>query len=747
MLNSSLAQAGKKVAIVEEELTGGTCTNYGCDAKIALDGPFEYFSGLENYKGVCVDEMPRIDWTRLMAYKKRETNNLYLGLEQMFPAVGIDFIRGHGTIAAAHTVRVGEKYLETEYIVIATGQRSARRDIPGKEYLHGSRDFLDLEEMPKRIVFIGAGIISMEFASMAIRLGSSVTILAHGDRALREYPEEYVAKLVKKMEADGVRFMWNETVCGVEKLDDGYRVASKSGLEIDCDYILDATGRVANYENIGLEALGIEASAKGIVVNDHMQTAVPNIYASGDVVCKRVPKLTPTAEFESNYIAGQILGNKEPICYPAVPNLVFTLPRIAQTGVTVAEARKHPECYRVEQFAFGQSMLWLARNEKDIDLTFVVDRESYLVGAAIYGSDAGQWIDYLTLIINQKLRAKELRKTILSFPTGIYGVMTALLPLLVLTGMQIKAVKFRKDGFYTQPFAFGGEEGMEKFDKNIRYRGSLQNYLIDTGDEVILLDTGFTDAVPEEVPDENALGFTGYAISDYVTAFKALGYQPEQVTKIILTHRHNDHSGSIGLFPNAKIYVNADELDAEELKGVDNLVPVKFTDGPYYNFPESQKIMDGVYLVKAKGHTNGNSIVIIEKDGLFYMFHADITYVDEALYENKVSVVYDDLAESRVMLDRVREFVRNHPTVYMGTHTPQGYENLEARRVIDLDNPVPTIYAEVDFSVMQATGKYICSICGYVYDPAEHDGVAFEELPEDWKCPRCKHGKENFNKA
>ena len=104
---------------------------------------------------------------------------------------------------------------------------------------------------------------------MAIRLGSSVTILAHGDRALREYPEEYVAKLVKKMEADGVRFMWNETVCGVEKLDDGYRVASKSGLEIDCDYILDATGRVANYENIGLEALGIEASAKGIVVNDH----------------------------------------------------------------------------------------------------------------------------------------------------------------------------------------------------------------------------------------------------------------------------------------------------------------------------------------------------------------------------------------------------------------------------------------------------------------------------------------------
>ena len=90
---------------------------------------------------------------------------------------------------------------------------------------------------------------------------------------------------------------------------------------------------------------------------------------------------------------------------------------------------------------------------------------------------------------------------------------------------------------------------------------------------------------------------------------------------------------------------------------------------------------------------------------------------------------------------------RNHPTVYCGTHTPQGYENLEAKRVMDLDNPVPTVYADVDFTAHKASGKYVCSICGYVYDPAEHEGVAFEDLPEDWKCPRCKQGKEKFNKA
>ena len=313
--------------------------------------------------------------------------------------------------------------------------------------------------------------------------------------------------------------------------------------------------------------------------------------------------------------------------------------------------------------------------------------------------------------------------------------------------MIIKAVKFRKDGFYTQPFVFGGEEGMDKFDKNVRYRGSLQNYLIDTGDEVILVDTGIPAGTPEENPDENSLMYTGKDICSYMEAFAALGYKPEQVTKILLTHRHADHSGELRSFPNARIFVNEDELSAAELQGINNIVPVKFTDGAYYNFPECQKITDGVYYIKAKGHTNGNSLVIAEDEGLFYMFQGDITYTDEALYQNKLSIVFDDIVADRITFDRVREFVRNHPTVYCGTHTPQGYENLEAKRVMDLDNPVDTIFAEVTFEQKEASGKYVCSICGYVYDPAEHDGVAFEDLPDDWKCPRCKQPKSKFNPA
>lgn len=313
--------------------------------------------------------------------------------------------------------------------------------------------------------------------------------------------------------------------------------------------------------------------------------------------------------------------------------------------------------------------------------------------------------------------------------------------------MEIKAIKFREHGFYSQPFAMGGEDGPQNYDINIRYRGSLQNYLIDTGDEVILVDTGLPAGTPEESPDETSLAYTGKDICSYMEAFAALGYKPEQVTKILLTHKHPDHSGELRSFPNAQIYVNEEEIGVDELKGIDNIIPVKFTDGAYYNFPESQKIADGIYFIKAKGHTNGNSLIIVEKGGLFYLIHGDITYVDEALYANKLSVVFDDPAAARETLDRVREFIKNHPTVYISTHSPQGYENLEANRVMDLDNPVETVFEEYDFSKQQATGKYVCSVCGYVYDPAEHDGVAFEDLPDDWKCPRCKQGKDKFNKA
>lgn len=318
--------------------------------------------------------------------------------------------------------------------------------------------------------------------------------------------------------------------------------------------------------------------------------------------------------------------------------------------------------------------------------------------------------------------------------------------------MKILAVKLYENGFMTRPFALGGEDGAEKFDAKIRYRSGIQNFLIDTGYEVILVDTGMPLETPEMVVEENTQIYIGSRIADYVSALKSLGYRPEQVTKILVTHKHADHTGELRSFPHAKIYLSPEEADALELTG-DNVVRVKYQSGPYHTFEASEKIADGVYLLPAKGHTLGNSIIVAESGGLFYMMPGDVTYTDEALYENKLSVVFEDQAAARDTLDRVRAFVRKNPTVYCSTHTPLGYENLEAKRVVDLDDPPASIPPE-KIAAKQATGKYICSVCGTVYDPAVGDpahgipaGTKFEDLPADWKCPRCRQGKDKFNRA
>lgn len=240
--------------------------------------------------------------------------------------------------------------------------------------------------------------------------------------------------------------------------------------------------------------------------------------------------------------------------------------------------------------------------------------------------------------------------------------------------MQIKVVKLFYGGEFTEEFVFGGENKADGR-KDVTYPGSLQNFLIDTGSEVILVDTGFAPGTP----------FKGYTkINDYVPALEALGYKPEQVAKILVTHKHPDHTGELKSFPNAKIYIGPEDADALKLTG-ENIIRCEYTDGPYHNFEHCQKIADGIYFIKARGHTKGNSIVIAENDGVYYMMHGDVTYVDAALHANKLSIVFEDLEAARDTLNRVREFVRNNPTIYLSTHTPEGCKNLEGKIIMKLD--------------------------------------------------------------
>lgn len=249
--------------------------------------------------------------------------------------------------------------------------------------------------------------------------------------------------------------------------------------------------------------------------------------------------------------------------------------------------------------------------------------------------------------------------------------------------MKITALEFYKNGYMKEVFAFGGSIEKENLDQDKLYKSSLQNYLIDTGKEVILVDTG----VPVETPDmpkkPDQMIYTGEKVNNFVDALKKAGYEPKDIDKVIVTHKHPDHTGELRLFEHAKVYISQIEADTMNLDG-DNIVRVNFEDGQYKNFNQSQKIAEKIYMIPAYGHTKGNSLAILEDEGLHYMFHGDVTYTDEALRKNALSVVLEDKDLAKETLENVREFVKENKTVYLSTHTPESLVALKEKKVMQL---------------------------------------------------------------
>ncbi|MBR4153033.1 MAG: MBL fold metallo-hydrolase [Selenomonadaceae bacterium] len=300
--------------------------------------------------------------------------------------------------------------------------------------------------------------------------------------------------------------------------------------------------------------------------------------------------------------------------------------------------------------------------------------------------------------------------------------------------MKISAVKLFDGGFMMKSFACGGGLPAGSI-KEEKLRSSLQNFVIDTGKEIILVDTGFPAEEEFPVTKDSVITF-GDKINNYIDALKVAGYEPAQVSKILITHKHPDHTGELRHFPNAKIYISRIEADDMKLTG-DNVVRVDFTDGAYKNFPACQKIADGVYYIFAPGHTKGNSIVIVEAGDIFYMIHGDVTYTDEALIENKLSVAFEDLSAARDTLSKVRAFIKENKTVYLSTHTPLALENLDGQKIMELPDAEELSVVEEETPQKVSGTKWVCSVCGY-----EHFG---DEPPEF--CPRCKQPKSAFKKA
>lgn len=411
-----LAASGVKVAVIEADKVGGTCPNWGCNAKVLLEEAVKLQHAIEKSNGIIAGET-KIDWAKNQAHKNNVIDVLPGAIEGMMTGQGIEMIFGRGELVDAHTVKVGDKTYTADKIVISTGLRPHRLDVLGTELAHDSKDFLALSEMPAKMTVIGGGYVALESATMANAAGADVTLVLRGSVALRAFPEASTDLVLADLAERGVTIMRDTEVASMVETDGQITVTTTNG-EIVTDYVLDATGRVANVENIGLENLGIKASAAGIEVNEFLQTSVENIYASGDVINKTQPKLTPTAIFESVYLMRRFAGQSAAaIDYPTIATNVFTTPRVAMAGVTVQEAEEQPEVYTIVKHDVAGNWYRQVTYETQGATTMIFNQEGNLVGVSDVSDRAEDIVNALLPAIEFKLSPEQISRVVGIFPS------------------------------------------------------------------------------------------------------------------------------------------------------------------------------------------------------------------------------------------------------------------------------------------------------------------------------------------
>lgn len=418
----ALTAAGKTVAFIEEDKVGGTCPNWGCNAKIILEAPAKAVQTAKQSDGVIAGDT-HIDWPTAMKRKQEIINGFAPAIQGAMESTGVDFIFGHASFIDAHTLQVGDRQVTADKVVIATGQHSHRLDLPGKEFLHDSKDFLSIPVVPKKMVIIGAGFIGLEAASIMRAAGSQVTVIMRDQQALPAFNRDYTEELLKALAKQGVLFIKNTTVEKIEQNGSSYSISTNTG-SFPADYILDATGRIPNTDGLNLAELGIKYDHKGIEVNEFLQTAVSNIYASGDVIKKSQPKLTPTATFESQYIVSHILGeDKEAINYPAIGENLFTTPRLAQAGVTVDEAKAHPDQFDIIEQDVMDDWYRLVDFEKAGKRSLIYNKNKQLVGVIELSDKAEDVVNALLPAIEFGYTPAQIKRLVTIFPSIGYSAL------------------------------------------------------------------------------------------------------------------------------------------------------------------------------------------------------------------------------------------------------------------------------------------------------------------------------------
>lgn len=418
VLAYGLKEAGKNVAIVEDDLWGGTCPNRGCDPKKVLYTALEARETIAQLQGKGFNEIPDVHWPDLMTFKKSFTDPVPDSSLSGLDDIGVTTIRGQAQFIDNQHIQVAGQMYQAKQFILASGQSPAIPDIEGKQFFKTSNDFLSLETLPKHLVFVGAGYIAFELACIANACGAQVYIIHHDEAPLKQFDNEFVKLLVKQMQDNGITFHFNESVNAIQQRDNRYALTLKSGKTIETNMAISAAGRAPNIASLQLEKAGVNYNKKGIVVDDHLKTSCETIYACGDCIDKAVPRLTPISSFEGSYLV-QLLSEKtqDAIHYPATPTVIFAQAKLGQVGVDTQTAEKSPDHYEIKHLDMTNWLNYKRRNEAVAHAKVIIDKRSnLLVGATVISQEADELINFFTLIINEKIPAERLNTMIMLFP-------------------------------------------------------------------------------------------------------------------------------------------------------------------------------------------------------------------------------------------------------------------------------------------------------------------------------------------
>ena len=435
------AQLGMKVAVVEKDATlGGTCLNVGCMPSKALLHASEMFeeAGHSFAKmGVSV-AAPKLDLPAMMNFKQQGIDGNVKGVEFLMKKNKIDVIHGRGKILGTGKVEVSgnpsTQLVETKNIVIATGSDIARLkgiDIDEKRIV-SSTGALSLENVPGKLLIVGAGVIGLELGSVWHRLGAEVVVVEFLDRILPGMDGEVARQFQRILEKQGFAFKLGAKVTGVDT--SGNRLVVKvepaaggTVETIEADVVLVCIGRVPYTEGLGLQEAGVALDNRGrVLIDAHFATNVKGVYAIGDVVAG--PMLAHKAEDEGVAVAEILAGQAGHVNYDVIPGVVYTTPEVSAVGKTEEELKQAGVAYTVGKFPFTANGRSKVNQTTEGFVKILADAKTdRVLGVHIIGREAGEMIHEAAVLMEFGGSAEDLARTCHAHPTRSEAIKEAAL--------------------------------------------------------------------------------------------------------------------------------------------------------------------------------------------------------------------------------------------------------------------------------------------------------------------------------